>query len=108
MLNKGQNIDSTLLTLYAAWIRIISDRNIAGKVILETEYIDQTHIDRYREDGAVLIKGLFEDWVDVIRAGIDHNMAEPGPYAAENLKQGEGGRFLMIIVTGGEYPNLKK
>ena len=57
-------------------------------------YIDQTHIDSYREDGAVLIKGLFADWVDVIRTGIENNMSQPGTYAAENLKQGEGGRFF--------------
>ena len=56
--------------------------------------IDQTHIDRYQKDGVVLIKGLFAEWVDVISAGIDFNMKEPGPYAAENLKKGEGGRFF--------------
>ena len=61
---------------------------------MNANYIDQVHIDRYREDGAVLIKGLFSPWVDVIRAGIERNMTEPGIYAAENLKQGEGGRFF--------------
>jgi ectoine hydroxylase-related dioxygenase (phytanoyl-CoA dioxygenase family) len=40
------------------------------------------------------IKGLFHDWVDTIQAGIERNMAEPGPYAAENLKHGESGRFF--------------
>jgi len=29
-----------------------------------------------------------------LRAGVARNMAEPGPYAAENLKEGEGGRFF--------------
>lgn len=58
------------------------------------DYIDQTHIDSYQIDGAVLIRGLFADWVDTIRAGIEFNMARPGPYAAENLKQGESGRFF--------------
>ena len=62
--------------------------------MLNYDQIDQSHIDRYRIDGAVLIKGLFTDWVDVIRAGIERNMTEPGTYAAENLKQGEGGRFF--------------
>jgi len=56
--------------------------------------IDATLIDAYHRDGAVLIKGLFNGWVDVIRNGIDRNMADPGPYAAENLKDGERGRFF--------------
>tara|TARA_R110002096_G_scaffold7102_3_gene31472 strand:- start:2418 stop:3218 length:801 start_codon:yes stop_codon:yes gene_type:complete len=56
--------------------------------------ITQTHIDDFQRDGVVLIKGLFADYVDAIRKGIQRNMDEPGPYAAENLKAGEGGRFF--------------
>jgi ectoine hydroxylase-related dioxygenase (phytanoyl-CoA dioxygenase family) len=56
--------------------------------------ITQDHIDAYQRDGAVLVKGLFADHVDKIRAGIEKNMSEPGPYAAENLQAGEGGRFF--------------
>lgn len=56
--------------------------------------ITQDHIDTFQRDGVVLIKGLFSDHVDTIRAGIERNMVEPGPYAAENLKEGEGGRFF--------------
>ncbi|MGI9203378.1 MAG: phytanoyl-CoA dioxygenase family protein [Woeseiaceae bacterium] len=48
----------------------------------------------FRADGAVLIKGLVREWVDVIRAGIDRNIASPGPHAAENLREGESGRFF--------------
>jgi ectoine hydroxylase-related dioxygenase (phytanoyl-CoA dioxygenase family) len=56
--------------------------------------ISQDHIDAYRLDGAVLVKGLFGDWVDTLSAGVERNMAEPGPYASENLKAGEAGRFF--------------
>lgn len=56
--------------------------------------LTQAQIDSFQRDGVVLVKGLFDDHVDTIRAGIEHNIAEPGPYAAENLKEGEGGRFF--------------
>lgn len=56
--------------------------------------ITQEHVDTFQRDGVVLIKGLFKNHVDAIRAGIERNMAEPGPSAAENLKEGEGGRFF--------------
>ena len=56
--------------------------------------ITKSHIEAFEADGAVLIKGLFRDWVGTIRAGIERNMVEPGPYAAENLKAGESGRFF--------------
>lgn len=56
--------------------------------------ISPTLIEAYQRDGAVLVKGLFADWVELIAQGIEQNMAEPGPYAAENLQDGERGRFF--------------
>jgi len=56
--------------------------------------ISKKQIEAYQRDGAVLIKGLFRDHVEKLRAGVEANMAEPGPYAAENLKPGEEGRFF--------------
>ena len=56
--------------------------------------LNQSQIDDFEENGAILIKGMFADWVDTIRAGIKKNMADPGPYAAENLGPGEAGRFF--------------
>ncbi|WP_342077704.1 phytanoyl-CoA dioxygenase family protein [Yoonia sp. SS1-5] len=56
--------------------------------------VTQADIDTFQRDGVVLIKGLFADYVDTIRTGIDRNMAAPGPYAAENLHDGEAGRFF--------------
>ena len=38
----------------------------------------------FQRDGAVVVRGVFADWVDVMAAGIAANMAEPGPYASEN------------------------
>ena len=59
--------------------------------------ITPTDIERLRMDGAVLIKGLFTDWVDTLRAGVERNLAEPGEYAAENLHAHERGRFFEGI-----------
>lgn len=56
--------------------------------------VDQEKVDAFKANGVVLIKGLFRDWVDTIRAGIEKNIANPGPFASENLKAGEAGRFF--------------
>ncbi len=56
--------------------------------------VTQTDIDTFQRDGVVLIKGLFADYVELLRTGIDRNMAVPSEFAAENLKPGEGGRFF--------------
>lgn len=51
-------------------------------------------IETFQRDGVVLVKGLFADHVDTLRAGIESNMAAPGPYASENRKEGHTGLFF--------------
>ena len=70
------------------------------------ELVTDAMVDAYHRDGAVLIPGLFAEWVDTIAAGIERNMAEPGPYAAENLKPGEGGRFFDDYCNWERIPEF--
>lgn len=70
--------------------------------------LSQDHIDAFQRDGVVLIKGLFADHVETLRAGIDRNMAEPGPYAAENLKEGEAGRFFDDYCNWTRIPEFEE
>jgi ectoine hydroxylase-related dioxygenase (phytanoyl-CoA dioxygenase family) len=60
----------------------------------------------YRRDGAVVVPGLFRDWVDVIAAGIERNMREPGPFASENLKPGDRGRFFDDYCNWERIPEF--
>ena len=71
-----------------------------------TSLVSDDTVAAYQRDGAVLIPGLFADWVDTIAAGIERNMAEPGPYAAENLKPGEGGRFFDDYCNWERIPEF--
>ncbi|MGI9370875.1 MAG: phytanoyl-CoA dioxygenase family protein [Hyphomicrobiales bacterium] len=68
--------------------------------------VTQEHIDIFQRDGVVLIEGLFADYVEKIRAGIESNMREPGEYAAENLKEGEGGRFFDDYCNWQRIPEF--
>ena len=70
--------------------------------------LTQDQIDTYQRDGVVLIKGLFADHVETLQAGVARNMAQPGPYASNNDKAGETGRFSTIIATGSAFPNLNR
>lgn len=65
-------------------------------------------IQDYQTRGAVLIRGLWADWVDELRAGVARNMAEPGPYAAENLKPGEAGRFFDDYCNWQRIPEFDR
>ncbi len=68
--------------------------------------LSQDDIDAFRQNGAVLIQGLFADHVETIRSGIERNMAEPGKYAAENLHDGEAGRFFDDYCNWTRIPEF--
>ena len=61
---------------------------------MPNSFLSEEHIKSFQDDGVVLIKGLFADYVELIQMGIDYNIQNPGRYAAENIKDGEGGRFF--------------
>lgn len=69
--------------------------------------LTEDHVETYQRDGVVLIKGLFGDYVEMLRSGIARNMAEPGPYAAENLKEGESGRFFDDYCNWTRIPEFE-
>lgn len=54
----------------------------------------------FREDGAVVIRGLFSsDWIDRLRQGVDENIADPGPMSSSYTDEGKAGRYF------GDYCN---
>ncbi len=70
--------------------------------------LTQDHIDTFQRDGVVLIKGLFAGHVEAIEAGIARNMAAPGPYAAENLREGDTGRFFDDYCNWTRIPEFEQ
>lgn len=65
-------------------------------------------IEAYQRDGVVLIKGLFKDHVDTLRKGIARNMETPGPYASNNDKKGETGRFFDDYCNWQRIPEFQQ
>ncbi len=71
------------------------------------DVITQEQITAYQRDGVVMIPGLFASHVDALRAGVAKNMAEPGPYASENHKEGETGRFFDDYCNWQRIPEFE-
>jgi ectoine hydroxylase-related dioxygenase (phytanoyl-CoA dioxygenase family) len=85
---------------------------VAGSVTATTAggalhpLLTESDIAAYARDGAVLVRGLFRAEVESLRAGVARNMADPGPYAAENLKPGEAGRFFDDYCNWQRIPEF--
>ena len=70
--------------------------------------ITQQDIDTFQTDGVAIIRGLFADHLDALRAGIARNMETPGPYASENKKDGETGRFFDDYCNWQRIPEFRE
>lgn len=64
------------------------------------------NIKQFQEDGVTVIRSLFADHVDTLRAGVERNMNEPGPYASENFKEGESGLFFDDYCNWQRIPEF--
>lgn len=51
-------------------------------------------VERFSKDGAIVLRGVFQPWVEHLRAGAELNLANPGPLCDEHAAaQGTSGRF---------------
>ena len=55
--------------------------------------VNKSTIEFFQDDGIAFIPGLFKPHAKSLRVGVQKNIDEPGPFAAENLR-GEAGRFF--------------
>jgi ectoine hydroxylase-related dioxygenase (phytanoyl-CoA dioxygenase family) len=67
--------------------------------------VTEDMVDTYQREGVVLVKGLFADWVEMLRAGVARNMANPGQ-PMPTLKPGEAGRFFDDYCNWQRIPEF--
>ena len=60
----------------------------------------------FQRDGAVVVCGLFADWVDLMAEAVEANMVDPGEYASENAVT--EGRFFDDYCNWTRIPALEK
>ena len=71
--------------------------------------ITAEEIRRYREDGIVLLKGLFDpDWVRHLEPLIEAAMADPGPLHLELDKSETPGRFFFDTFLWPRHDGFKR
>ena len=56
--------------------------------------LTQAQVDDFEKDGVVVLRGVFSDWVDTLRDGVEKNMRDPGPFGREYNQPGDPGRFF--------------
>ena len=71
-------------------------------------FLDPATIAAFHDDGAVVIRGVFGDWIDELAAGIVRNEAEPSEFFSENVREGEPGRFWDDYCNWQRIPEFER
>lgn len=70
---------------------------------------DQAAQAAYRDDGVVCLRGAFgREWLDRARAGIERNLAAPGPFFRDHTRPGATGRYLFEFWSWPRIPELRR
>ncbi len=70
--------------------------------------VTEADVGAYQRDGAVCLRGVFDRvWVDRVAAGVEKNLAEPGPYAKFYTPQGNPGFFFGDYCNWSRIPEFR-
>ena len=65
-------------------------------------------VESFGRDGAVVLRGVFSDWIETLAVGVAKNEAAPGEYFAENVPVGAPGRFWDDYVNWERIPEFER
>jgi len=80
---------------------------LAATDISRQPVLDQGLIGAFAKDGAVLLRGLFRDWVETLAAGIERNRREPGPDAKHYRNNPGDSEFFGDYCNWARIPEYR-
>jgi len=69
--------------------------------------LSDEQIESFQRDGALPLRGVFADWVDRLRTGVDRLEADPDRFINENSIEGEEGHFWNSYCNWQDVPEFK-
>ncbi|MDO6462337.1 phytanoyl-CoA dioxygenase family protein [Granulosicoccaceae sp. 1_MG-2023] len=62
----------------------------------------------FARDGAVVIRGLFKDWIEPLREAVDYNLTNPGPFFKNYTPGQTEGRFIADYCNWANNPGYRQ
>lgn len=66
--------------------------------------IGQNTIQEFQAEGVTVLRGVFSDWIEVLREGIAANMEAPNPTARIYQNENGGGKFFVDYCSWQRIP----
>ena len=72
-----------------------------------TRHLSDDTVEQFHKNGVTVLRGLFSDWVEPLRNGIEANMSDPAPNARIYKGENGGGRFFVDYCNWARFPDYK-
>lgn len=69
--------------------------------------MDQSIRDEFSRKGAVVVRGLFKDWVEPLQKAMEYNLSNPGPYFKNYDPEQSQGRFIADYCNWSKNPGYR-
>lgn len=70
---------------------------------------DTSSVQQFETDGAICLRQVFAaEWVDLLRRGVERNLAEPSPYGRRYTADGEPGLFFGDYCSWPRIPEYRE
>ena len=64
-------------------------------------------IQEFQQNGVIVLRGVFTEWIESLRKGVDHNMADPGEFSKNYTAEGDGGNFFGDYCNWARIPEYR-
>ena len=75
---------------------------------MKKNYLNKEQIDCYKRDGAIIVRDVFEPWIETLKIGFEKVLEKPGIHARENVTDNNAGRFFEDYCNWQRIPEFKK
>jgi ectoine hydroxylase-related dioxygenase (phytanoyl-CoA dioxygenase family) len=69
--------------------------------------VSDEQLEAFKRDGGIVLRGVFKDWVDTLRAGVEHNIAAPSPSAKKHQISDGAGVFFSDYCNWSRIPEYR-
>ena len=69
--------------------------------------VTEKDVDDYQNNGVIVLRGVFNDWIPTLQRGADYNFENPSDSALTHSKDSHSGLFLEDFCSWGRIPEYK-
>mgnify|MGYP000849229551 CR=1 FL=1 len=74
---------------------------------MKINYLNEYQINEYQNEGVIILRGLFDNWIEKLQSGFEKVLNSPSEHARENVNEHNNGSFFEDYCNWQRIPEFK-